>query len=121
MIGIIAYGVYVPLHRLGPETTGWYGRGEKAIANYNEDSITMAVAAGMNCLDGIDRNKIDGLFFASTTSPYKEKQSAVLVATALDLRRDILTSDFTNSLRAGTIALIDHLRELEDAFDAGVP
>ena len=35
----------------------------------------------------------------------KEKQSAQVIATALDLRRDVYTADFTDTLRAGTIAL----------------
>lgn len=115
MVGIAAYGVYVPLHRLGAETKGWYGRGEKAVANADEDAITMAVAAAINCLDGMDRSKIDGLYFASTTSPYRQKQAAALIATAIDLRPDVLTSDFANSLRAGTIAL----RTAVDTIKAG--
>ena len=52
MVGIQAYGVYVPLYRLGPETKGWANRGERAIANYDEDSVSMAVNAAMNCLRG---------------------------------------------------------------------
>ena len=115
MVGISAYGVYVPLHRLGPETVGWYGRNEKAVANTDEDAITMSVAAAINCLEGKDRSKIDGLYFASTTSPYREKQAAALIASAIDLRPEVLTSDFTNSLRAGTLAL----RAAVDTIKAG--
>jgi len=37
---------------------------------------------------------------ATTTSPYKERQASTVVATALDLRRDIRTADFANSLRS---------------------
>ena len=105
MAGIAAYGVYVPLYRLGAGTVGWSGRGEKAVANYDEDSITMAVAAAVNCLEGMDRSQVDGLYFASTTHPYHEGPSAAMVATAADLRRDIVTIDCGNSLRAGTTAL----------------
>jgi len=105
MAGIVAYGVYVPLYRLGAETIGWSGRGEKAVANYDEDSITMAVAAVMNCLEGRDVSQVDGLYFASTTQPYLEGPSAAMVATAAGLRRDIVSIDFSNSLRAGTTAL----------------
>jgi len=43
MAGIISYGAYVPLYRLGPGTAGWMAPVEKAIANFDEDSITMAV------------------------------------------------------------------------------
>jgi len=115
MVGITAYGVYVPLHRLGPDTKGWYGRGERSVAGFDEDPITMAVTAAMNCLDGKKRTLVDGLYFASTTSPYLQKQAAATVATALDLPRNILTLDSTNSLRAGTIAL----RHAVDTIKAG--
>ncbi|MFC2065814.1 OB-fold domain-containing protein [Chloroflexota bacterium] len=115
MIGIKSYSVYVPLWRLdlGCVREGW--RGERAIANFDEDSLTMGVAAGINCLQHIERKEIDGLFFASSTFPYKEKQNAVTAATALDLREDILTADFANSLRAGTTAL----KAAVDAVKAG--
>jgi len=105
MIGIVSYGAYIPLWRLDFGTLDEGLRGEKAIANFDEDSLTMGVAAGMNCLHNVDRSQIDGLFFATTTSPYKEKQISVTAATALDLRENILTADFGNSLRAGTTAL----------------
>ncbi len=55
MVGIAAYGAYVPKYRLGPDTAGWNSRSERAIANFDEDSVTMAVAAGMDCLRGLDR------------------------------------------------------------------
>jgi 3-hydroxy-3-methylglutaryl CoA synthase len=110
MAGISAFGAYVPWLRLSRNAIAqyWGGRavpGEKAIANYDEDSITMGVAAGVDALGTLARDKIDGLYFATTTAPYKEKQSAQVIATALDLRRDVYTADFTDTLRAGTIAL----------------
>jgi 3-hydroxy-3-methylglutaryl CoA synthase/uncharacterized OB-fold protein len=80
--------------------------GEKAIANYDEDSLTMAVAAGVDCLKGTDRAEVDSLYFASTTFPYREKQSAAIIATALDLSPNIRTADFANSLKAGTGAIL---------------
>ena len=114
MAGIVAYGAYVPLFRLGKGTQNWTGP-EKAIANFDEDSLTMAVAAALDCLTGLDRGQVDGLFFASTTSPYREKQASTTIAMAADLRENILTADFTNSLRAGTTAL----RAALDAVAAG--
>ncbi|MBW1907809.1 MAG: hypothetical protein JRJ24_21510 [Deltaproteobacteria bacterium] len=76
--------------------------GERAVANADEDSVTMAVAAGSDCLAGIDPSSIDALYFATTTAPYDEKQCAGVIAAALDLRTDINTADFTGSLRAAT-------------------
>ena len=115
MAGIISYGAYVPRFRLGKESLGWGMPIEKAVANYDEDSITMAVAAGMDCIAGLKRDAVDGLFFATTTSPYIEKQGAATVAAAIDLGRNIVTNDATNSLRAGTLAMMSAL----DAIKAG--
>ena len=105
MVGIKAFGAYVPRYRLGKDTAGWGSSSEKAVANFDEDSVTMAVAAGMDCLKGVDRGAIDGILFATTSPPYAEKQCAAIIATALDLRRDIFAADITGVLRAGTTAL----------------
>ena len=115
MIGILSFGTYIPVRRLNRVEITEGLSGEKAVAGFDEDSITMAVAATMDCLKGFDRQQVDGLFLATTTSPYKEKLGAAIVATASDLRRDIITADFSNSLRAGTIAL----RSAIDAVKSG--
>ncbi len=115
MVGIVSYGAYIPRYRLGKETTGWGLSIEKPVATFDEDSITMAVAAGLDSISGLERNGVDALFFATTTSPYIEKQGAAMVAAAIDLGRNVLTSDTTNSLRAGTNAL----RSALDAIAAG--
>jgi hydroxymethylglutaryl-CoA synthase len=65
----------------------------------------MAVAAARDCLRGLDRASIGGLYFASTTAPYKEKQSAALIAAVLGLPADTVTMDFSGSLRSGSNAL----------------
>jgi hydroxymethylglutaryl-CoA synthase len=115
MTGIISYGAYIPLRRLGPGTQGWSLPAEKAVANWDEDSLTMAVAAARNCLREHDRNSVDGLYLASTTTPYREKLTATTAAWALDLRPEIPTADCTDSLRCGTGAL----RMAADAVKAG--
>ena len=113
-IGITSYGIYVPRYRLSRKTIsaamGWLTPGalpgEKAVVNHDEDSLTMAVAAGMDCLKGGERAKMDGMYFASTTPPYRERESAAIIATALDLPTNIRTADFAGSLKAGTSALL---------------
>lgn len=111
MIGIKSFGAYIPEYRLnrGIISQAWGGgpaRGEKAVANHDEDSATMAIEAVLNCISGMDPSTIDGLYFATTTAPYSEKQSASLIATVADLGRGIRTADFCNSLRSSTIALM---------------
>jgi 3-hydroxy-3-methylglutaryl CoA synthase len=121
MIGIRSYGAYVPMTRLplaaisggGRKASG--GGGEKAVAYFDEDSVTMAVAAAADAVRGIDRASVGGVLFATTTHAYKEKQGASVIAKALDLRRDVVTADFGGSLRAGTTAL----RAALDAVKAG--
>ena len=119
MIGITSYGAYIPQTRLALGAIGGRtpkdGGPEKSVAWNDEDSVTMGVTAAVNCLRGFDRAYVDSILFASTTYPFREKQGAALVARALDLRRDIQSSDFAGSLRAGTTAL----RTAFDAVAAG--
>jgi 3-hydroxy-3-methylglutaryl CoA synthase len=109
-IGIKSYGAYLPKYMLPRESIGkaWdfpVVPGTKAVAMEDEDSLTMSVEAGLDCLEGINPKTVDGIFFASTTQVYTEKDSASLIATVLDMREDILTADFTDSTKAGTTAL----------------
>ena len=110
MIGIKSYGAYLPKYLLSRQliSEAWdfpSVPGTKTIAMADEDSLTMSVEAGLDCLMGIDPKTVDGIFFASTTQVYTEKDSASLIATVLDMREDILTADFTDSLKAGTTAV----------------
>jgi len=110
MVGIVSYGAYIPMYRLSRDTLAsvWgksLGRGERAVANADEDSITMAVEAVVDCLADMDRQVVDGLYLASTTSPYKDKQSASIVRAAADLRETVSSMDFGRSLRSGANAL----------------
>lgn len=109
MVGITSIGAYIPMYRLNREEIGRFWRtrgigGEKAVAGYDEDTVTMAVAAAQDCMGRSDK-KVKGLYFASTTAPYKEKQNAAIIASVVDLDRRCATADFTNSLRAGTTAM----------------
>jgi len=121
VVGIKSYGAYIPYYRLERAEIAkvWGGLamnpGEKAVANGDEDSVTMAVEAAFDCLKGMDGKGSDGLFFASTTAPYREKQCSTLVAAVMDMRNDIRTADFGDCLRAGTTAI----RAAVDAVKAG--
>lgn len=108
MVGITSIAAYLPAFRISREEIGrmWGAKspgGEKAVAGYDEDSVTLAVAAGL-AVKKHNGKKIDGLFFATTTAPYREKQAASIIASAIDLPRYSTTGDFANSLRAGSIA-----------------
>lgn len=120
MSGITSFGAYIPYYRLTHKeiARAWGGRagdGERAVANVDEDSITMAVEAVRDLLRGRDSHDVDGVVFASTTSPYSEKSASALIATAADLRHDVRTADYTNSLRASTSAILSSI----DSIKAG--
>ncbi|MGP6138652.1 MULTISPECIES: zinc ribbon domain-containing protein [unclassified Jeotgalibaca] len=108
-IGITSLGAYLPYYYFDRSNLGaaWgiRGKGMKSFGNSDEDSVTMAVEAAMDCFRYIDRKDIDGLHFSSTTVPYAEKSHATLIGTVLDLKKNIITSDFTSSMRSATSAL----------------
>ncbi len=119
-VGITSFGAYIPRLRLNrkaaADANAWFnpggraaGKGERAMANWDEDSITMAVAAARDCLGNFDRGTITSIALASTTLPFSDRQNAGLVAAACELSENIASSDVTSSLRAGTSALLSAL------------
>lgn len=111
MVGITAFGAYIPYNRLDRQKIAEaHGEplppGEKAVANYDEDNVTMAVEAARDCLADGNPNSLAGVYLATTTTPYREKQSATTVAAALDAPETVRTADFTSTLRAGSTALL---------------
>ena len=66
MFGVKAWNVYVPRYRLSRDViaaaTGAGSRGgERAVANYDEDCLTMAVEAGSGCNGSAETAQIDAL------------------------------------------------------------
>jgi 3-hydroxy-3-methylglutaryl CoA synthase/NAD(P)-dependent dehydrogenase (short-subunit alcohol dehydrogenase family)/putative sterol carrier protein len=117
MIGIVSYGGYIPRLRLDRmsiyQQIGWLvpavimvAQGERSMCNWDEDSLTMAVAASLDCLEGVNRQQVDALYLASTTLPYADRLNAGIVTTALNLRQDIAAADFSSTQKAGTTALV---------------
>ena len=109
-VGITGFGAYIPIFRMDKKLVGsmWEksaGKGEKTVANWDEDSLTMAIEACFDILRARDEDAIDGIIFASTTPPYREKQSASLIRKVLDLNPGVFATDICNSLRGGTIGL----------------
>jgi 3-hydroxy-3-methylglutaryl CoA synthase len=110
MIGILSYGVYIPVWRMQREMIAcaegiFSAGGERSVAGFDEDSVSMAVEAGLDCLGVIDPKEIDALYFATISPALAQKQSASFIAMGLDLREDIATYDITDSQRASTLAL----------------
>ena len=119
MAGIISAGAYIPIYRLNREEIGkiWGGRGgggAKAVAGYDEDTVTMAAAAVLDCIKRGGAG-LNGLSLASTTTPYREKASSSLVAAVADVGEECSTADYADSLRAAAAAL----KAAVDAVNAG--
>lgn len=117
MVGIAAWGAYAPRLRLSrkavTEANAWVapnlkakGKGERSMANWDEDALTMAVEAARDALGpDDDRSQIDSLYFASTTAPFADRLNAGVVSAALTLEKSITASDVTGSQRCGLTAL----------------
>jgi 3-hydroxy-3-methylglutaryl CoA synthase/NAD(P)-dependent dehydrogenase (short-subunit alcohol dehydrogenase family) len=123
MIGITSYGAYIPRLRLDRmsifNAMGWFApaimmvaQGERSMCNWDEDPLTMAVAASRDCLCSRDKQNIDALYLASTTLPFADRQNAGVVASALNLRENLITADHTSSQKAATTALITALESV---------
>lgn len=117
MVGITAFGGYIPRLRLSRQSVvaanKWFNpglagnaKGERAMANWDEDSLTMAVEAARDCLNGTDVSKIPAIYFASTTAPFADRQNAGVIATALHLNEAVTAMDVGGSQKAGTTALL---------------
>jgi len=121
-VGITSFGAYLPRLRLQRKAmaaaNAWFnpgimgqGKGERTMANWDEDAVTMAVEAARDALpDSRDpltsRGGVGALLFASTTMPFADRQNAGIVSAALSLSENIHTADVTGSQRAGLSALI---------------
>ncbi len=111
MVGIVSYGSYVPFRRLKraaiAQTLGIpAGKGERAVASFDEDSVSMAVEATRDTLRTAAGANIGALLFATTTPPYAEKLNAAIVGAAGRLPLEIRAADLTGSVRAGMSALL---------------
>jgi 3-hydroxy-3-methylglutaryl CoA synthase len=117
LASITACGAHVPRLRLHRKTIAdqiaWanpaasaQAQGTRAICNWDEDSITLAVDAARACALGA-LPQIDALTLASTTLPFTDRSNAALVAAALDLPEALDTLDAGGSMRAGSGALAD--------------
>lgn len=126
MIGITAYGGYVPRLRLprqvAAQANAWYApqfagrKGARAFAHWDEDSITLAVAAARDCLGPVqarERSTVKALLLASDTLPFAERLNAGVVAGALALGEDIEAFDLGGTQRAALSAVTQAMARVQ--------
>jgi 3-hydroxy-3-methylglutaryl CoA synthase len=120
-VGITGYGAYIPRLRLARkavvQANAWFApqfasraKGARAMVNWDEDCITMAVAAARDCL-GVDedRSQVKGVYLASCTLPFADRLNAGIVSEALTLGDSVDALDIVGSQRAALSALISAL------------
>jgi hydroxymethylglutaryl-CoA synthase len=118
MGGLVGYGAYVPYYQLertriaGVLGSGG-GSGTRSVAAFDEDTTSMAVAAGRAALAGMTgpggqpgRACVRQLFFATTVPAYADKTNATAVHAALRLPADALAVDMAGAVRSGVGALV---------------
>jgi 3-hydroxy-3-methylglutaryl CoA synthase len=120
-IGLTGFGGYIPRLRLQrksiAQANAWVapnflgkGKGERSMANWDEDAITMAVEAARDLLGpDDDRSYVDALYFGSTTMAFKDRLNAGIIAAALTLEETVRAVDVASTQRAGTTALMQAL------------
>jgi 3-hydroxy-3-methylglutaryl CoA synthase len=125
--GVLAAGAYIPRLRLQRkaivDANRWFapslaslGKGERAICNWDEDSITMAVEAARDATAGQDRAGLRAIYFASTTFPFLDRLNAGVVAEALGMPEALNGLDIASSQRCATSALATALRAGEPSL-----
>lgn len=129
MVGITDIGGYIPRLRLQRGSVfaanAWFtpglkglAKGERAMTDWDEDSITMAVEAARDCLGVQGREDVSGVLFASTSAPFADRQNAVVVKEALNLPDTVATLDLAGGQRAGMAALLQALAAAPSAGQA---
>jgi hydroxymethylglutaryl-CoA synthase len=110
--GLIAYGAYVPYHRLQRSAIAAAlgsagGKGARAVASYDEDTVSMGVEAARPALrtlpDGVRPARV---LFATADPPYLDKTNANVIHAALGLDPAALAIDMVGSVRSGVGALV---------------
>lgn len=118
-VGIVGYGAYIPRYRITVEEIAkvWNQNpdvvrkslavNEKAVADQDEDTITISVEAAKNAIAraGIDAKKIGAVFVGSESHPYVVKPSGTVVAEALNITSEVLIVDMEFACKAGTTAM----------------
>jgi hydroxymethylglutaryl-CoA synthase len=117
-VALLAYAAALPTLRLPAEAyrRAWgqcaaRGLRRKAVCAYDEDPITLAIAATRAL--AADERRLAALVVGSTTLPYEEKPAAATLVTALTDRRDLAVTEVRGSPLAGLQALAlaaDHCR-----------
>lgn len=119
--GLLATSRYVPRLRLerseifaqhrwmAPGLKG-LAKGQRAIANWDEDSVTMAVEATRSLALKNQLTDVNSLTLASTSLPFADRINAGIAASAIGLPPTTVVRDVGSSARAASTELIAALQ-----------
>ncbi|MBI2617626.1 hydroxymethylglutaryl-CoA synthase [Candidatus Gottesmanbacteria bacterium] len=119
-VGILGYGVYIPLYRVKTaDTASVWGKnprelvsslsvGEKSVAGYDEDAVTLAYEASKYAFEyaNINPSRVDVCFVGSESHPYAVNPTSTIVAEFLGIGKNYLASDLEFACKAATTGLI---------------
>jgi 3-hydroxy-3-methylglutaryl CoA synthase/uncharacterized OB-fold protein len=95
-------------------------KGQRTLANWDEDSVTMAVEASRALQRAVPGLTWTSLSLASTTLPFADRLNAGLVAAALGLAEAAQLRDVGSSARAALTEVAAALRQAQPAAQAVV-
>ncbi|HEV3053342.1 MAG TPA: OB-fold domain-containing protein [Solirubrobacteraceae bacterium] len=106
--GLLAYGAYIPRHRLQRAELGAAlgtraGNGARTVAGYDEDTTSMGVEAARRALER--GGCPDSIYFATTAPAYFDKTNATAIHAALDLGHRGFAVDLAGAARSAVGAL----------------
>ena len=120
-VGIIGYGAYVPRYRIKAKeiarvwTAGTFQEEspvnppiiEKAVANLDEDSVTMAIEAAKFALKRaqIDPKLIRAVIMGSESKPFAVKTAGVTIGAAIGASKNKIAASYEFACKAGTEAM----------------
>lgn len=116
--GIVAYGTYLPAHMIpaqaiaeanGLDAPPPLGVAQKTVAEPDEDTATLAVAAAHQALQRLSnpvlKQKVGALWIGSESHPYAVKPTGTMVAAALGLPKRLSLADLQFACKAATQGL----------------
>lgn len=110
-VGIVGYGVYVPWRFIDPARIAPQARRlgllKKALADWDEDSITMAVEAGRSALlqTNVSVDDVGAVYIGSESPPYAVNPSSTVVADILGMGDAYRAADLQFACKAATAGL----------------
>jgi hydroxymethylglutaryl-CoA synthase len=110
-VGIVGYGAYIPYSYVKIDEVDWRGKvlglSKKAVACWDEDSITLGVEAGRQAIKmaGIESDKVGLVYVGSESPPYAVKPSSTVVGDCLGLTDNYQAVDMEFACKAGTAAV----------------